>query len=226
MEPSKRTKQKRPFGVLVLLVLIGTVVCFSSSALANAATPASPAVTSVTVEMPVQQVAQASALAPAAPATYTVQDGDTLSKVFGDDWLAVYHANSSVIGPNPNVIRAGMVLTLNGPATPAQASSASPVTFAPPARDTSGFDLDNSSIWDKLAKCESTNNWGANTGNSYYGGLQFSAATWRAYKGTDFAAFAHQATREEQITVANRVHKARGGFGDWPACSRKLGLPQ
>jgi uncharacterized protein YabE (DUF348 family) len=80
-------------------------------------------------------------------------------------------------------------------------------------------------IWDRLARCESTGNWHINTGNGYYGGIQFDARTWRAYGGTDFAALPHLASREEQIAIAQKVRAERGGFGAWPACSRKLGLP-
>ena len=80
------------------------------------------------------------------------------------------------------------------------------------------------SVWDDLAKCESGGNWAINTGNGYYGGLQFSAGTWQQYGGPEFAAYAHQATREEQITVAERLRAARG-YAPWPACRAKLGLP-
>ena len=77
--------------------------------------------------------------------------------------------------------------------------------------------------WDAIAACESGGNWSINTGNGYYGGLQFSASTWRAYGGGEFAPNAHQATREQQIVVAERT-LASQGWGAWPACSRKLGL--
>nr|VDG62660.1 Uncharacterized protein conserved in bacteria [Streptococcus thermophilus] len=79
------------------------------------------------------------------------------------------------------------------------------------------------SDWDRLAQCEAGGNWHINTGNGYYGGLQFSASTWRAYGGGEFAPYAHQATREQQIVVAERTLAAQG-WGAWPACSRKLGL--
>jgi uncharacterized protein YabE (DUF348 family) len=82
------------------------------------------------------------------------------------------------------------------------------------------------SVWDQLARCESTGNWAINSGNGYYGGLQFDAGTWRAYGGTDYAPLPHQASREEQIAVASKVRDDRGGFGAWPACSRRLGLPR
>lgn len=78
-------------------------------------------------------------------------------------------------------------------------------------------------VWDRLAQCESGGNWSINTGNGYYGGVQFSAATWRAAGGTKYAAYAHQATREQQIAVAESW-LARTSWSQWPACSRKLGL--
>jgi resuscitation-promoting factor RpfA len=77
--------------------------------------------------------------------------------------------------------------------------------------------------WDRLAQCESGGNWRINTGNGYYGGLQFSGSTWRGFGGGMFAGFAHQATKSEQITVAERVLRHQG-WGAWPACSSKLGL--
>ena len=75
------------------------------------------------------------------------------------------------------------------------------------------------SVWDKVAQCESGGNWNTNTGNGYYGGLQFSASTWRAYGGSGSA---HNASREQQIAVAERVLAAQG-WGAWPVCSRKAG---
>jgi Transglycosylase-like domain len=77
--------------------------------------------------------------------------------------------------------------------------------------------------WDQLAQCESGGNWAINTGNGYKGGLQFAAATWAGHGGGEFAANANEATREEQIIVAERV-LASQGWGAWPACSAKLGL--
>jgi hypothetical protein len=77
--------------------------------------------------------------------------------------------------------------------------------------------------WKRLAQCESGLRWHINTGNGYYGGLQFSASTWRAFGGRRFAYNAHRATRGEQIKTAERVRRAQG-WGAWPHCSRKLGL--
>lgn len=79
------------------------------------------------------------------------------------------------------------------------------------------------SDWDRLAQCEAGGNWGINTGNGYYGGLQFSAGTWQAYGGGEFAPTANLATREQQIIVGERTLAAQG-WGAWPACSASLGL--
>jgi hypothetical protein len=79
------------------------------------------------------------------------------------------------------------------------------------------------STWKRLARCESGLRWHLNTGNGYYGGLQFSAPTWRAYGGRKYAGNAHRATRTEQIRVAERVRRSQG-WGAWPSCSRKIGL--
>jgi resuscitation-promoting factor RpfA len=75
-------------------------------------------------------------------------------------------------------------------------------------------------VWDSLAQCESSGNWAINTGNGYAGGLQFSPSTWAAYGGTGSAA---NASREQQIAVAQRV-QASQGWGAWPSCAAKLGL--
>jgi resuscitation-promoting factor RpfB len=74
-----------------------------------------------------------------------------------------------------------------------------------------------STVWDKIAQCESGGNWAANTGNGYYGGLQFSLGTWRAYGGTGLPSDASRAT---QIAIATKVRDASGGYGAWPVCGR------
>ena len=90
-----------------------------------------------------------------------------------------------------------------------------------PEPTTSNFASGNT-VWDALAKCESGGNWAINTGNGYYGGLQFNVGTWRAYGGTGLPS---QASRETQIAVATRLRDATGGYGSWPGCAAKLGLP-
>ncbi|MFJ5308843.1 transglycosylase family protein [Streptomyces sp. NPDC088350] len=80
----------------------------------------------------------------------------------------------------------------------------------------------DSGVWDRIAQCESGGNWHINTGNGYYGGLQFSAGTWRAYGGSAYAATADQASRSAQIAVATKVQHAQG-WGAWPVCSVRAG---
>jgi resuscitation-promoting factor RpfA len=77
--------------------------------------------------------------------------------------------------------------------------------------------------WNRLARCESSGRWHIHTGNGYYGGLQFSRATWRAYGGRKFARYAHHARRVEQVIIAQHVLHGQG-WGAWPACSRRLHL--
>ncbi|MFI6036427.1 transglycosylase family protein [Streptomyces sp. NPDC051315] len=77
-------------------------------------------------------------------------------------------------------------------------------------------------VWDRIAQCESGGNWHINTGNGYYGGLQFSASTWRAYGGTAYAPTADRATRAQQIAVATKVQRGQG-WGAWPTCSARAG---
>lgn len=77
-----------------------------------------------------------------------------------------------------------------------------------------GINLARASSWDAIARCESGGNWSINTGNGYYGGLQFNLASWNGNGGRDFAAYPHHASRAEQITVANRYY-AKAGFRPW-----------
>ncbi|MGZ4749396.1 MAG: transglycosylase family protein, partial [Oryzihumus sp.] len=81
----------------------------------------------------------------------------------------------------------------------------------------------STSTWDRLAACESGGRWNINTGNGFYGGLQFTNGTWRAYGGTRYAPRADLASKGAQIAVAERL-LAAAGWGSWPACSHKLGL--
>jgi hypothetical protein len=77
-----------------------------------------------------------------------------------------------------------------------------------------------STVWDRVAACESGGNWSINTGNGYYGGLQFSLSTWRAYGGSGMP---HNNSKAAQIAVAKKIQAAQG-WGAWPACTAKLGL--
>jgi len=75
--------------------------------------------------------------------------------------------------------------------------------------------------WDGVAQCESGGNWAINTGNGYFGGLQFSQSTWQAYGGSAYASRADLASKAGQIAVAERVLSGQG-VGAWPVCGAKL----
>ncbi|MBG0854721.1 LysM peptidoglycan-binding domain-containing protein [Streptomyces spinoverrucosus] len=92
---------------------------------------------------------------------------------------------------------------------------------AAPLMAAGGASAATASEWDAVAQCESGGNWSINTGNGYYGGLQFSASTWAAYGGTQFAATADQASKEQQIQIAEKV-LAGQGKGAWPVCGKGL----
>ena len=181
-------------------------------------------------------------LHPAAAHHYTVKPGDTLSAIahheYGKtaDWPAIWWANRHQIS-NPNVISAGARLRLPGssnvgavldraaravsaasaapaaqsPSAVSTASSAAPAVTAVPSYSGSGVN------WYAVANCESGGNWGTNTGNGFYGGLQFTEQTWLAYGGGQYASSANQATEAQQIAVAERV-LAGQGIGAWPVC--------
>ena len=119
----------------------------------------------------------------------------------------------------PTVTMEATLVTIPTPASPTPAPAPARAVPAAAAETYSG-----NSVWDDLARCESGGNWSINTGNGYYGGLQFSLGTWNAYGGAEFAEYPHQATRAEQIIVAERLRAARG-YQPWPACRAKLGLP-
>ncbi|GAA4471384.1 resuscitation-promoting factor [Rhodococcus olei] len=103
--------------------------------------------------------------------------------------------------------------------TPAQPKvvrvGAKPGTEVPP--------VTNGSIWDALAQCEATGNWHINTGNGFYGGVQFDQNTWERQGGLKYAPRADLATREEQIAIASKT-QATQGWGAWPSCTSRLGM--
>lgn len=123
-------------------------------------------------------------------------------------------ANSKVISsvisrqPTTQVVARG---TKKRPAAPARSTSSS---RSPGNVSGAGINLANAAMWDRIARCESGGNWHINTGNGYYGGLQFDYGSWLANGGADFAPRADLASREQQITVANRYY-ARAGLRPW-----------
>ena len=99
-------------------------------------------------------------------------------------------------------------------------------TTRPAPRRAANYDAGDGSRWDQLAQCESGGNWATNTGNGFGGGLQFmhqrSYSTWLSFGGGEFAPHPWEASREQQIIVAEKV-LASSGWGAWPGCSRKYG---
>jgi LysM repeat protein len=172
-----------------------------------------------------------------------VKQGDTLSKIAKQaklpSWRPLWDLNTKI--QHPNLIYPGQKLLLPAkgeqvkhrplpaPAVTRVVSSERPAASASGASAGSGARRSTvtrsaapagGSVWDRLAQCESGGNWSVNTGNGYSGGLQFAPGTWRAHGGTGSA---HNASRAEQIRVAERV-RASQGWGAWPACSARLGL--
>jgi resuscitation-promoting factor RpfB len=117
-----------------------------------------------------------------------------------------------------NGVETGRIPVANVVIAPARESvvrvGTKPGTDVPP--------VSNGSIWDAIAGCEAGGNWAINTGNGYYGGVQFDQGTWERNGGLRFAPRADMATREEQITVAE-VTRERQGWGAWPVCSGRAG---
>ena len=158
------------------------------------------------------------------PSDHVVRSGETLSGIAGPDWPAVARANGLA---NPNLIFPGQVIHLDGTGsgTPAPASAPAPSAEPAPAPEAAPAPAASSSSgggtgWDSLAQCESSGNWSINTGNGYYGGLQFSQSSWNAAGGSGNPA---NASREEQIRVAENLRSTQG-WGAWPSCSSQLGL--
>ena len=175
------------------------------------------------------------------PASYTVQQGDSLSAIaahtYGKaaDWPAVWWVNRHQVA-NQNLIAAGQRLRLPASGqvpewmaraaqaaipTPPPAPAAVSVTQAsPPAAapvSTAAPASSSGANWSAIAACESGGNWSASTGNGFYGGLQFTEQTWLGYGGGQYASSANQATKAQQIAVAERV-LAGQGIGAWPTC--------
>jgi LysM repeat protein len=176
--------------------------------------------------------------------TVAVKQGDNLSKLAKRaklaSWRPIWDLNKKI--KHPNLIYPGQQLLIPAKgekvkhrplpalvvtravsqersAAPASSSGASSSRRSTVTRSASTSSV-GGGVWDRLAQCESGGNWGINTGNGYSGGLQFAQGTWRANGGSGSA---HNASRSEQIRVAERI-RASQGWGAWPACSSKLGL--
>jgi LysM repeat protein len=174
--------------------------------------------------------------------TYTVQPGDTLASIgrdHGVDWQTLYDLNADRLS-SPSLIFPGDSLRLSGDApapssstTSADSSASSTESSSTESSSTESSSTSSSSssdiepqgtvsmaTWDRLAECESNGNWSINTGNGYYGGLQFALSSWEWVGGSGYP---HEASKAEQIARAE-ILLERQGWEAWPACSRQLGL--
>ena len=109
-----------------------------------------------------------------------------------------------------------------GPGSKAAAARSSAPAEGNPATDAAA--VADARTWDSLAHCESGGNWASNTGNGLYGGLQLDWAVWLRNGGAAYAPLPNNATREQQIIVAQKVRKERGGYSAWSSCATRLGL--
>ncbi|MPZ72199.1 MAG: LysM peptidoglycan-binding domain-containing protein [Nitriliruptorales bacterium] len=154
-----------------------------------------------------------------------------MAKGFGYDsenaWRRIYDANPKI--DNPDLIVPGQKLKVpekgehvkrrSLPATQVTPRSASSGTETTPTA-ASAPAAGSGSVWTQLAACESGGNWAANTGNGYYGGLQFSLSSWRGVGGTGYP---HEASASTQIAMAQRLQSSQG-WSAWPSCAAALGL--
>lgn len=181
------------------------------------------------------------------PVVHVVVEGDTLDKIAqanNTNYMRLFNANADI--QNPDVIYvdqkvripaqdeklAERALPAAAPvaAAPQPVPAAAPaarvvapvehVSSAPSAPVSDAPAVASGSVWDALAQCESGGNWAINTGNGFYGGIQFTLSSWQAVGGSGMP---NQASREEQIMRGQKL-QALQGWGAWPACAAKLGL--
>lgn len=165
------------------------------------------------------------------PVIVEVASGDTLSSIAESHqttYKRLYDANIDIL--NPDTINIGQKIRiplstdeLVSRVVPIIVAVESVSRVATTAQNTSTPTIASGSVWDQLARCESSGNWSINTGNGYYGGLQFNYGTWLSNGGGAYAPRADLASREQQIDIASRVQASRG-WSPWPACAAKLGL--
>lgn len=164
----------------------------------------------------------------------TVKSGDTLSGIareHGMTYRRLFEANGFI--DDPDLIYPGDEIRIPAAGEQGAAREAATTTPAPQPRPEPEPEpvaqtepapaVPSGGVWDRLAQCESGGDWNISTGNGFYGGLQFQPSTWAAFGGHEYAPNAHQATRAQQIRVAERTQAAQG-WGAWPACTAKLGI--
>jgi LysM repeat protein len=177
-----------------------------------------------------------------------VQSGDTLSQIataHQTTYVRLFDANTQI--NDPDVIHPGEKVRVpaadeqladraiptdapaivSEPTAPQSAQASAPAVDEAPAPATTVSQpvsaapaVASGSVWDRIAQCEAGGNWAANTGNGYYGGLQFTLSSWAAAGGSGYP---NQASRDEQIARAT-ILQSRQGWGAWPVCAAKAGV--
>jgi LysM repeat protein len=187
------------------------------------------------IDKPIESLNAQSSEVKREPIIVKVETGDSLSKIaaaHNTTYKRLFDANETIA--NPDSINPGdkiripfedEVLEPRALPAPKPAPAPQPIVKrsapAPTRAITSNAPaVSSGSVWDRLAACESGGNWAINTGNGYYGGLQFMLSTWQAVGGQGYP---HQNSRAEQIYRAE-ILQARSGWGQWPQCAAKLGL--
>lgn len=221
---------------LTTVGVAASVLAVTAATLAPVAVASEPEQIATVVELP-DRVTVVHHLVEPAAISYTVQANDTLSSIAqrylgsAAAWPAIWAANAAGL-PDPDTLDVGWVLTVPplGTSVPAPPARPAPVTVFTPAVAQAPLRVAVSSPppptsrsgvnWDAVAQCESGGNWHINTGNGFYGGLQFTYSTWLGYGGGAYAPRADLATREQQIAIAERV-LAGQGIGAWPVCGRR-----
>lgn len=159
--------------------------------------------------------------------TVVIQEGDYLAKIaeaHQTTYQRLFDANPQI--ENPDLVFPGQTIKIPKPdeqVAPRALPTATPVSYSPTrtyTRSTAApapvVTTDDGSVWDRIAACESGGNWAINTGNGYYGGLQFTQATWLGAGGGQYAPRADLATREQQIAVASNL-----ALRNWPVCGSR-----
>jgi len=220
---------------LRIVLAVALVTAFSTGVVSSSASAAT------NHKKPTVKVASA----PAKPVdkTVTVQEGDTLTKIATDNsttYVRLYDANTNINDPDliypdenirvpapseqlpdrplPQKVQAAIAAAPQALQTTAQAPAPAPQRVTAPV-----YYSGDTTVWDRIAACESGGNWAINTGNGFYGGLQFTMSTWLGYGGGSYAPRADLATRDQQIAIAQKV-QASQGWGAWPVCSVKAGV--
>lgn len=197
---------------------------------------------------PVASAATEEEISKRTPVMVTVEPGDSLSKLAAEKsstYQRIFFANTDIQNPNlifpgddvrvpaadeqlveralPSDVPAEVVVEAPAIAAAPQVDAPAPVTQEPAPVYTpapAAAPVASGSVWDQLAMCEAGGNWSINTGNGFYGGLQFTLSSWQAAGGSGYP---HQASREEQI-ARGEILLSMQGWGAWPACTAKLGL--